>query len=112
MSISDNATEAGLYLLAVICGCFISGLIGAAIGEKKGRKGAGFFFGILMGPLGWLLIAVGPNLNSGATGSRISNAQSEADARKKLTDLKELLDSGVINQADFDRKKQELLARM
>lgn len=36
-------------------------LIGAAIGQKKGRLGAGIFFGFLLGPIGWLVIAVGPD---------------------------------------------------
>ena len=35
-----------------------------------------------------------------------------ADPIKALTDLKELLDAGVITQADFDSKKAELLARI
>jgi hypothetical protein len=36
-------------------------LIGAAIGRNKGRLGAGLFFGFLLGPIGWLIIAVGPD---------------------------------------------------
>jgi len=40
-------------------------LIGAAIGQKKGRAGAGFFFGLLLGPIGWLIVAVGPDITSG-----------------------------------------------
>ena len=36
-------------------------LIGAAIGQNKGRLGAGLFFGLLLGPIGWLIVAVGPD---------------------------------------------------
>lgn len=38
-------------------------LVGAAIGQSKGRAGAGFFFGLLVGPIGWLIVAIGPDLN-------------------------------------------------
>ena len=39
----------------------LGALIGVAIGLRKGRVGAGFFFGLLLGPIGWLLVAVGPD---------------------------------------------------
>ena len=42
--------------------CLIGGLIGLLIGQTKGRAGAGFFFGMLLGPLGWLVVAAGPSL--------------------------------------------------
>lgn len=37
-------------------------LVGAAVGQRKGRAGAGFFFGLLLGPIGWLIVALGPDL--------------------------------------------------
>lgn len=40
---------------------FLGPLIGAAIGQKKKRVGAGLFFGLILGPIGWLIIAVGPD---------------------------------------------------
>lgn len=36
----------------------ISGLIGAIIGGTKGKGGAGFVLGALLGPIGWLIAAV------------------------------------------------------
>lgn len=36
----------------------IFGLIGAAIGQKKGRPAEGFFAGLLLGPLGLIYIIV------------------------------------------------------
>ena len=39
----------------------IGGLVGLAIGQAKGRPVPGFLLGILIGPLGWLLVLVGPN---------------------------------------------------
>ncbi len=40
-------------------------LIGAALGQRKNRAGAGFFFGLLLGPIGWLIVAVGPDYTPG-----------------------------------------------
>ena len=40
--------------------CLISGLVGMAIGQGKGRVEVGFLFGILLGPIGWILVAIGP----------------------------------------------------
>ena len=40
----------------------VNALIGGAIGQTKNRVVAGVVFGVLLGPIGWLLVAVGPNL--------------------------------------------------
>ena len=40
----------------------INALIGGAIGARKKRVGAGIIFGILLGPIGWILVAAGPNM--------------------------------------------------
>ena len=34
------------------------------------------------------------------------------DPVKKLTQIKEMLDAGLINQAEYDTKKSEILSRM
>lgn len=39
----------------------VAAAIGAAVGATKGRPVAGAVFGLLIGPFGWLLIAIGPN---------------------------------------------------
>jgi len=36
--------------------------IGAAIGETKHRAGEGAILGALLGPIGWLIIALGKNM--------------------------------------------------
>jgi hypothetical protein len=48
--------------LVAVLWCLIGALVGAAIGKTKGRAEAGALFGFLLGPIGWLLVAVGPNL--------------------------------------------------
>jgi len=45
----------------------INGLIGAIIGDRKGRQGAGFFLGILIGPIGWLAVGFGPDFSKKTT---------------------------------------------
>lgn len=48
--------ELGLYVIAF----FICGLIGSAIGSGKGKATSGFFWGLLFGPLGIIIIALLP----------------------------------------------------
>jgi hypothetical protein len=43
------------YWIGVIFWGFIWGMIGMAIGQKKGIPGIGFFIGFLLGPIGVLL---------------------------------------------------------
>jgi len=56
--------EGSTFLLSAVFYAIIFGLIGAAIGQRKGRAGAGFVFGILLGPIGWLLVAAGPDIKA------------------------------------------------
>lgn len=35
--------------------------IGAIIGQKKNRPGAGIFWGFLLGPIGWVIVLLGPH---------------------------------------------------
>jgi hypothetical protein len=44
-------------IIGIIIGC----LVGLAIGQTRGRPLAGFFLGLLIGPIGWLLVFFGPN---------------------------------------------------
>jgi len=42
--------------------CVIGALVGALIGQAKGRNKAGALWGLFLGPIGWLITALGPNL--------------------------------------------------
>jgi hypothetical protein len=75
----------------------VLGAIGSAFGSNKGRLKAGFWFGFFFGPIGWLIIAIGPSYLDRRT-------QTE-----KLLDLKKLLDAGVIEESEFHRRKRDLL---
>lgn len=50
------------------------------------------------------------NLISAVANSAQANAG--GSSAEKLKELKELLDSGIISQEDFDAKKQDLLSKM
>lgn len=45
--------------ILMICGV-IFGVIGLLIGKRKRRPLGGFVLGLLLGPLGWLLVFFGP----------------------------------------------------
>jgi hypothetical protein len=39
----------------------IGALVGALIGSSKGRSGEGAILGLILGPIGWLAVALGPD---------------------------------------------------
>ena len=41
----------------------VFGAVGLLIGQHKGRALAGLFWAMILGPIGWLIIALGPNFN-------------------------------------------------
>lgn len=43
------------YVLIVLGGISLSGLIGAAIASTRGQAVPGFLFGALLGPIGWAI---------------------------------------------------------
>ena len=47
--------------MELLIGLAISSIIGFVIGQTRGRSEAGLLLGFLFGPLGWLLVLVGPN---------------------------------------------------
>lgn len=96
-------------LLGLLCG-----LVGAAIGSAKSRAGFGFFLGLVLGPLGCIIIAVLPGERRRdfmeAISARPGTAQpSSADAISALLDLKKLLDAGAVTEAEYSDKKKLLL---
>jgi len=52
----------GGFEVGILLGwCGIGGLIGYLCGQARGRASDGFFLGLLLGIIGWLLILIGPD---------------------------------------------------
>ena len=50
-------TELQMLAIAIV----IMGGVGAAIGSVKGRPVGGLILGLVLGPIGWLLVGIGKN---------------------------------------------------
>lgn len=48
-------------MLGVVFIWFIMALLGLLVGQRKGRPAAGFVWGALLGPFGWMLVWLGPD---------------------------------------------------
>lgn len=59
------------YPVALALYVMVFGLIGVVIGERKGRPGAGFVFGALLGPIGWVVVLLGPDLKAQQESTRL-----------------------------------------
>jgi len=55
-------TSSGERLMEWVIGWIIGTLIGALIGQSKGRAIYGAFWAALLGPIGWLIVALGANV--------------------------------------------------
>ena len=59
------------YLIALVLYVIFFGLIGVVVGQRKGRAFAGFVFGALLGPIGWLIVALGPDIKASQEAARL-----------------------------------------
>ena len=84
-----------MELLNIFVGALILGLIGAVIGNTRGRADAGFLLGFLLGPLGWLIVLLGPNpkKEKEERERREHERRMEAMEARHLDELKALRDS-------------------
>lgn len=46
------------FVVPVLVGFLVSGLIGWAVGSAKGNGGSGFWWGLFLGPIGWIITAL------------------------------------------------------
>jgi len=102
----------------LLFGAIISGVIGIAIGSMKGRSGTGGLLGLLLGPIGWIIIAILPSTkqealtNAMLTSVRTPPVVTAKSVTDQLLDLKKLLDAGIIDAAEFEHRKAPLLAQL
>lgn len=104
-----------VYIFVAIIQGLIWGFIAQIISENKGYED-GFFWVFFLGIIGLIVVACKPDNNSSYASALLSKAAEEKDKSEKellnvqkLKSYKELLDSGVITQEKFDKKKSELL---
>lgn len=71
------------------------------------QKGAVMWLNILFGwtIIGWIVLLIWMNPSSAPAAAKLVPSDN-------LTELKSLLDSGIITQEDYDRKKQEILDKL
>ncbi len=48
-------TQAAVYIIGWL---IFQTLVGAVIGKSRGRLGSGVFWSFLLGPIGWLIVAL------------------------------------------------------
>lgn len=100
---------------------FLVALVGGAIGSAKGRVGAGILFGALLGPIGWIVIAVGPTAKperdfydsidsapapiSRPVPAAVAPAPAPAPHQAELTALRTLLDARLLTAAEYEAKR-------
>jgi hypothetical protein len=92
----DGDVLFGLLLLWFICG-----LIGGAIGRDRGRND-GFVFGFLLGPLGLLILYLGPNpkRDKDERENRLrEQRRAEERHQRQLSEMRAMIDSLSANQS-------------
>lgn len=100
----ENFFAPEFLLVRIVLLCFASAVVGSLIGMLKGRPAAGFFFGLLLGPIGWLVIAVRPNLAEPVRLTGAPSAPRDDDAAA----LRRVFDAGLISAVEYDEKKGKL----
>lgn len=99
-----------LFFLWLVCG-----VIGAGLGSMVQRTSTGFWLGLLLGPIGWIIVLLLPrpvaatsmNTPAAATSAPAMTAAARVDALTKLADLRE---RGVLTTEEFETQKAALLA--
>ena len=99
------------YIIIAVCvflaQAFIFGFITRAIARSKGYDG-GFWWGFFLGLIGLIVVAVRPSMTK--VESDISNtAASYTQALERLASMR---DQGILTEAEFNEKKQEILKRI
>ena len=67
-------------------------LIGAYLGQRRGRTAAGFWWAFFLGPIGWLILLLGPNPKKEAeeAAKRAQERRIESQQQQHLDELRAL----------------------
>lgn len=99
------------YITIALCVFLAQGLvfgfITSAIADSKGYDG-GFWWGFFLGILGLIVVAVRPTMTK-VESDQGNTAASYTQALERLAAMR---DQGVLTQAEFEAKKQEILNRI
>lgn len=96
---------------ALIGVAVVGGLVGAVLGSSKGKVGLGFVLGLLLGPIGWIIIAV-TDPTPGLAAERqhaiaAAGGTGTLDRYEQLDRLQRLRTSGAIDDGEYlDQKRR------
>lgn len=103
--------------MEILLALFVMGVVGGLIGSGKGLGFLGFFVGMLLGPIGWVIVAVSKGTPD-AEARRSVEVQQQVEqmtgvaAPSRVTEL-ERLDalrlSGALTDEEFAAEKRRLL---
>lgn len=117
---SQAAAEMRFETFALLFGLFniiVLSPLGAILMSNKGRSSlAGYLLCLLLNVIGLLIILLlSPYLSGHVFAKAVEPhvpLSTKVDTLASLTELKQILDLGLISQAEYDTKKSEILARM
>lgn len=73
--------------MTLIIAWAVFGIVGHFIGERKGRAAQGVVLGVLLGPIGWLLVHFGPDYRTDADKVKAVEIKAKIRVAKDGNDL-------------------------
>lgn len=102
-----------VYFVFAIGVCVIWGVVTNKVIENKGYSENWFWWGFFFGLIALIVALTKPDVKNTQSGNNPAfsalTEDNELDNLKKLKEYKELLDSGVITQEEFEKKKERLM---
>ncbi len=107
--------DTGYVVVFFLFGMVINGMIGMAISRRVGRSdGDGFILGLLLGPIGWLLVGLGGSnvpvpVSIHVAPAATSSDHSKGSTKERLARLDDLFASKAISQEEYNAKRTQIL---
>ena len=96
--------DVGIYVLGILIGSVIWGIITKAISNSRGCEG-GFWWGFWLWVIGVIIVAVRPAQNT----VPVSYTIPSENKIERLSKLNALRDKGIITQEEYEAKKKEII---